>query len=186
MAEVEDRQGDGGRTVFGRSGNLEINAEPLGGLLNTRGEQQVGANKEDLWRSRSHTEPADRSGDEGAAWKAHLSSNRLFAPDRFTDSDGVGHRQHKDLAVADLPVRPGPGNLTDRVDRAIEEVLVHGDFQHQLAKEVRFVLDAALHFRAATLAGIALRVANGHPLNTDASQGGLHRLEFRRLDDRDQ
>ena len=73
-----------------------------------------------------------------------------------------GQVQDEDLAVADLP-GPRPGD--DRVDRRLDERLVDGDLQLDLAQQAAGLLVAAVDLGDALLPAPADHVAHGHQVD---------------------
>ena len=84
-----------------------------------------------------------------------------------------------------LPSGPVRATLDQRVDRALEKVVVDDDFQRDLAQQVGLVLVAAIVLGLAALPAEALRVADGHPRDADLGQRLAHGAELRRLNDGD-
>src|SRR5215469_16512098 len=109
--------------------------------------------------------------------------HRLGPPYPIVDSNRLLGGDDEDLAVADIPVRSGAGHVHDAVDRAVEEVVVDEDLQRDLAQQMRLVLVAAIHLRAAPLAAVALGIADGHPRYADLVERFAQRLELGRLND---
>ena len=75
------------------------------------------------------------------------------------DPDAIVHRQDEDLAVADLAVGTAPTRLDDRVDGRLDEVLVDGDLELDLAEQVDRKLVASVDFRISLLSPEALTAA---------------------------
>ena len=98
------------------------------------------------------------------------------------DLYGFVHRQHKDLAVADGALRTRAGRLQQAVDRSIDEVVVDGDFELDLAEQVGLILRAAVRLGLAPLSSEPHRVAHAHARHAQPVQCLLNRLQLRRLD----
>src|SRR5262249_46491587 len=97
------------------------------------------------------------------------------------DSDGFGDCRHQDLAVIDPP---GMSRLLDRVDRAINERILHDDFDLYLREEVDDVFGPAIEFGVAFLAAKTLGLGDGDSLDPDFVKRLLHLIELEGLDDR--
>ena len=95
-------------------------------------------------------------------------------PMRVTCSKG----QHKDLAVPDVAFGTGAGHAHDRVDRAVQEVIVDRDFQRDLPQQMRLVFHAAIVFRVTALTPKSLRVTHRHAFHTDLDQRLAQALSF--------
>src|SRR5690606_16651079 len=95
-------------------------------------------------------------------------------PDHGVDRDGP------DLAVADLA---GLRRLDDDVDDVLGVVLLGQDLHADLGHQVHLVLGAAVDLGVTALPAVAARLADGHALDAELLQGGLHVIELERLDD---
>ncbi len=84
-----------------------------------------------------------------------------------------------------LPVGTRAGDVDDCLQGPFQEVVVDQDFQLDLAQEVGFVLVAAVQLGPPALAAVALRVADGHPLDLDLDQRLAQGVELGGLDDGD-
>lgn len=111
--------------------------------------------------------------------------NRFFATLARADADAVVHRQHKDLAIADLPLVAAAAALDDRVDRGFDEVIVDGDLQLHLAKQIDFVFVTPIELGLALLSAEALAIEHGQAKDFDFGERGLHGLELAGLNNGD-
>src|SRR5487761_1676373 len=108
--------------------------------------------------------------------------NRFWPANAIADADRLVGGEHKYLAVADVPFRARAGHVHDAIDRPVEKVVVDQNLQLDLPQEVRLVFVPAIHLRAAALPTIALRIADGHPSDSDLVERLAQRLDLGRLD----
>src|SRR5205807_6724344 len=97
------------------------------------------------------------------------------------DADDLLEVEHEDLSVADLP---GVGALLDRLDDAVEHVVLDGRLHLHLGEEIDDVLGAAVELGVSLLAAKALHLGHRDALHADRRQGFAHLVELERLDDR--
>src|SRR5262245_47706191 len=86
-----------------------------------------------------------------------------------------------ELSVADLPRSRG---LRDRVDHAVDVVVVHDDLDANLGHEVDLILRAAVHLGVPALATEPFDVARREAAHADAAQGVLDLFDPVRFHDR--
>ena len=112
--------------------------------------------------------------------------NRFAAAFAGADADAIVERQDEDFAVADLARRAGAAALDDRVDRRLDEVLVHRDHELHLAQQIdRELAPLIEHLGLALLPAEALAIHDREPHDLDFGQGLLDVLQLARLDDGD-
>jgi hypothetical protein len=78
-----------------------------------------------------------------------------------------------------------PAAADDRLDRRLDELVVHRDLELHLADEVHGNLVAPVGLRMAPLAAEALHVEHREAKDLDLGERLLHALELAGLDDRD-
>ena len=91
----------------------------------------------------------------------------------------------EDLAVADGSLGTGAGRADDRLDRAVQKIVVDDDLQNHLPQQRGRVFVAAEHLGPAPLTPKPLGVADRQPRDFDPFQRLADGAEFRRLDDGD-
>jgi hypothetical protein len=74
------------------------------------------------------------------------------------------------------------GNFFQAFDRAIDEVVVHGNLERDLSQQVRLVLVSAVGFELTPLPRVTHGVADGHPRYIEPRKCLLHGVELGRLD----
>jgi len=79
----------------------------------------------------------------------------MTSPIAVGDLDGFFHRQDENLAVANV-VRSWCGPPPPGIRWSIEEVIVHGDLERDLAEQISFVFVAAVRFDLAALPRVAI------------------------------
>src|SRR5262249_18448424 len=84
------------------------------------------------------------------------------------DADDLLEVEDEDLSVADLS---GVGALLDRLDDAVEHVVLDRRLHLHLGKEVDHVLGAAIELGVAFLAAEAFHLGDGDPLHADRRHG---------------
>src|SRR3954470_19244971 len=94
-------------------------------------------------------------------------SDRVVAAFAGADPDDFLDRADENLAVADPA---GMGGLLDRLDRALDQRVVHDDLDLHLGQEVDDVLGPAIELGMALLAPEALGLGNRDALNADLVQ----------------
>ena len=89
------------------------------------------------------------------------------------DAGGALDRGHPDLAVADLV---GASGIDDGLDGTVGAGVVDQHLDAGLGGEGHAVLGAAVGLTVAALAAEALDLGDGHALDADLGEGGLHVL----------
>src|SRR5438093_7068118 len=117
-----------------------------------------------------------------SAARAGGASDRVGPHLSGTDPVHLLGGEHEDLAVADLP---GPGRLEDRVDDALDLVLVGHDLDLDLRDEVHLVFGSPVDLGVSQLAAETLRFDGGQAVDADLAERLLHLVEPVRLDDRE-
>jgi Ser/Thr protein kinase RdoA (MazF antagonist) len=95
------------------------------------------------------------------------------------------HRQDEYLSIADRAFAAGAAKLKQAIHRALDEIVVHGDFQLHLAQQIGGVFVAAVGFGLTPLSRKAHGVANGETAHPDPFERLLHQFELGGLDDSD-
>lgn len=101
------------------------------------------------------------------------------------DADAIFERQDKDFAVADRAVVPRAAPFDDRVDRRLDEIVVDGDLQLDLAEQIDCDFSAAENFGLALLPAEALDVHDRESDDFHFREGGFNVFQFAGLDDGD-
>ncbi len=83
-------------------------------------------------------------------------SDRLAASFARADPDALVHRQHEDLAIADFTFVARAAPLHDRRNRRLDEVVVDGNLELDLAEQVDRNLMATVGLGVAPLPAEAL------------------------------
>src|SRR5260221_2161629 len=109
------------------------------------------------------------------------TSDRVGAALAGADADRLVDRADEDLAVADAP---GMGGVLDRLDRALDQRVLHDDLDLHLGQEIDDVFGAAIELGVALLTPEPLRLGHRDSLDADLVQGFLHLVELERFDDR--
>src|SRR5262249_10292887 len=99
------------------------------------------------------------------------------------DADAVLQGEDEDLAVADAALGAGAAGLDDGVDGGLDEVLVDGDLELDLAEQVDGQLVAAVDLGLALLPAEALDVDDGQAEDLDLGEGLLDLLQLAGLND---
>ena len=99
------------------------------------------------------------------------------------DLSDLGGKGAESGDSADVAFGAGAGDVFQALDGAVEEVVIHGNFERHLAEQVRLVLVAAVGFHLAALTGIALGVAHCHPRDVKSRKGLVHGVELGGLND---
>src|SRR6516225_10358139 len=107
--------------------------------------------------------------------------NRVRAALTGADADGLVDRRDKDLAVADPA---GMRSLLDRLDRALDQRLLHHDLDLHLWQKIDDVLGPAIELGVPLLPSETLGLGDGDTLDADFVQRLLHLVELEGFDDR--
>src|SRR6187402_124896 len=124
---------------------------------------------------------------QGTSVAAHTAASLRARLERIgvdllrADPDGLLEVDHEDLAVADL-ARACRG--ADRLDRALELFVGHGDFDLELGQEVDNVLGAPIELGVPVLPAEALHLGHRHALHPRLGEGLPNVVQRERLDDR--
>ncbi len=113
------------------------------------------------------------------------SSDRAWSAAAIADLNRFFHGQDQNLAIADGPLGTRAAKVQQTIHRAVDKIVVHGDLEFHLAKQIGGIFVAAIGFRLASLAREAHRIANSQAGHADPFEGLLHQIEFGRLDNRD-
>ena len=109
----------------------------------------------------------------------HTECAYYFELDRFgatfagTNTDAIVHRQDKDFSIANLTLFAATAAFDDRVDRGLDEFVVHGDLQLDLAEQVDGDLVATISVTLALLSSKSLAVHDGEAKDLDLRQSLL-------------
>ena len=109
----------------------------------------------------------------------HTECAYYFELDRFgatfagTNTDAIVHRQDKDFSIANLTLFAATAAFNDRVDRGLDEFVVHGDLQLDLAEQVDGDLVATISVTLALLSSKSLAVHDGEAKDLDLRQSLL-------------
>ena len=98
------------------------------------------------------------------------------------DADDILHREHEDLAVADLTGLRGRG---DRADGLADEVVGQGQLDLNLGQEVDGVFAATVNLGVTFLAAEAFDFGDRHALDADFGEPDLNFVELEGFDDGD-
>src|SRR6516162_7676380 len=107
--------------------------------------------------------------------------NRVGAALAGADADRLIDRRDKDLAVADPA---GVGGLLDRLDRALDQRLLHHDLDLHLWQKIDDVLGPAIELGVPLLPSETLGLGDGDTLDADFVKRLLHLVELEGFDDR--
>src|SRR6476619_3668227 len=110
-----------------------------------------------------------------------IKSDGIRAAVAGTDPDCLLDRQHANLAVADPP---GPCGALDRLDDAVDLVVLDHHLDFPLGDEVDDLFGTAIELGMALLATEALDLTDSDSADAGVVQRVLHIVQLERLDDR--
>src|SRR6516225_1839979 len=108
-------------------------------------------------------------------------SDRVWAALAGADADRLVDRRDKYLAVSDPA---GMRGLLDRLDRALDQRLLHHDLDLHLRQKVDHIFGPAIEFGVTLLAPETLGLGDGDTLDADFVKRLLHLVELEGFDDR--
>src|SRR5262245_38608515 len=124
--------------------------------------------------------PGRRSPYGGINPRPSRASDRFAAAFAGADADHFLDVGHEDLAVADAA---RVGRALDRLDRALDKIVLDHDLDLHLRQEIDHVLRAAVKLGVPLLPAEALGLGHRDALEAHLVQRVLHFIELERLDD---
>src|SRR4051812_9446228 len=109
-----------------------------------------------------------------------VGSDRVGSGLAGADADRLLDARYKNLAITDAA---GLGRLADRLDRAVDEIVVEHDLELHLRQEIDHVLGPAIELGVALLPAEAFRLDHGDALQPDLLQRLFDLVELERFDD---